>query len=275
MTAKKGVTQPNAKGTASQKDIEPIERDFTYLGAAAWYMLNKGSFRWRNFGVFDGGQLNKLFGPYTDTRNDGVVRLVYEAENDAGVTQDNYPADKVFKAWLPKYLKEVRLILERYDNAPALLQNLERLIAEVKGWYVWPELKENVLLQGIMDVKTAEHAQKELLDELRKRMPEKHTNNLTMERLEWHGSTIEFVTVVQNLVRSGYMDLPSKNGKGDGNETELFRRLQQVFIVRNKKGVEITPELVKNRAVGRRIGGAREKQFELPDATRKKGKKAK
>ncbi len=115
------------------------------------------------------------------------------------------------------------------------------------------------------------------LDRLDKIAAELATNSTAPvangQRIEWHGSTIEFVTIVRNLAKSSYIDLPSKNGKGDGNETELFRRLQQVFIVRNEKGEEITPEGVKNRASGKPIGGAREKQFEFPEATRKKAGK--
>lgn len=90
-------------------------------------------------------------------------------------------------------------------------------------------------------------------------------------RIEWEGSTIEFVTVLKMLVKGRYVDLPSTGGKqGEGNVAEFIRRIQQSFIVRKEDGTEFTTEGLADRWRGRRMGVDREKQFDIPEATRKR-----
>lgn len=91
------------------------------------------------------------------------------------------------------------------------------------------------------------------------------------ERMEWNGSTIEFVTIFKNLLKSNYVELPSSGGKqGEGNVTEYIRRLQQTFIIRKEDETEFTPEGLADRWRGKPMGEEREKQFDIPEATRKR-----
>lgn len=91
------------------------------------------------------------------------------------------------------------------------------------------------------------------------------------ERLEWEGSTIEFITIMKMLVKRKYVELPSTGGKqGEGNVSEFIRRFQQTFIVRKDDETEFTTEGLADRWRGRPMGEDREKQFDIPDATRKR-----
>lgn len=96
------------------------------------------------------------------------------------------------------------------------------------------------------------------------------TPNRSTERLEWEGSTIEFITVLKMLVKRKYVELPSTGGKqGEGNVTEFLRRFQQTFIVRKDDETEFTTEGLADRWRGRAMGD-RERQFDIPEATRKR-----
>lgn len=87
------------------------------------------------------------------------------------------------------------------------------------------------------------------------------------QRLEWEGSTIEFLTILKMLVKRKYVELPSTGGKqGEGNVTEFLRRFQQTFIVRKEDESEFTTEGLADRWRGRPMGVDREKQFDIPDA---------
>lgn len=92
-----------------------------------------------------------------------------------------------------------------------------------------------------------------------------------LPRLKWQGSTIEFVTIFKNLIKFGYVDLPSTGGKeGEGNIAEYLRRLQRAFVVNKDDESELNTEGLADRWRGRRMGGAREQQFDIPEATRKR-----
>lgn len=91
------------------------------------------------------------------------------------------------------------------------------------------------------------------------------------DRIEWQGSTIEFVTIFKKLEERRYVDLPSTGGKqGEGNLTEYIRRLQQLFIVRKEDGEELTTESLAQRWRGKPMAHEREQQFDIPEATRKR-----
>lgn len=178
----------------------------------------------------------------------------------------------VLDKWVDLYLQRVDTIAHRWkEETDAMNEHLSALGEQVRSWEPYAGFTEN----ATPDIRTiAESAQRKIVEGITAKINMQAGRNGTnaVQRMEWKGNTIEFVTIVQNLAKSGYIDLPSRNGKGDGNETELFRRLQQLFVVRNGKGEEITPELVKNRAAGRPMGEARAKEFELPEATPSRAK---
>ena len=88
-----------------------------------------------------------------------------------------------------------------------------------------------------------------------------------MQRINWEGSTIEFITVMKMLVRCKYVELPSTGGKqGEGNVSEFIRRFQQTFIVRKDDDTEFTTEGLADRWRGRPMGVDRERQFDIPEA---------
>jgi hypothetical protein len=92
-----------------------------------------------------------------------------------------------------------------------------------------------------------------------------------LQRIEWEGSTIEFITILKMLVKRKYVELPSTGGKqGEGNVSEFIRRFQQTFIVRKEDETEFTTEGLADRWRGRPMGEDREKQFDIPEATRKR-----
>lgn len=92
-----------------------------------------------------------------------------------------------------------------------------------------------------------------------------------LQRIEWEGSTIEFITILKMLVKRKYVELPSTGGKqGEGNVSEFIRRFQQTFIVRKDDETEFTTEGLADRWRGRPMGEDRERQFDIPEATRKR-----
>ena len=92
-----------------------------------------------------------------------------------------------------------------------------------------------------------------------------------LQRIEWEGSTIEFITILKMLMKRKYVELPSTGGKrGEGNVAEFIRRFQQTFIVRKDDETEFTTEGLADRWRGRPMGEDREKQFDIPEATRKR-----
>lgn len=94
-----------------------------------------------------------------------------------------------------------------------------------------------------------------------------------LQRIEWEGSTIKFITVMKMLLKRKYVELPSTGGKqGEGNVSEFIRRFQQTFIVRKDDRTEFTTEGLADRWRGRPMGEDREKQFDIPDATRKRSR---
>lgn len=85
-------------------------------------------------------------------------------------------------------------------------------------------------------------------------------------RLEWTGSTIDFVEVFESLAGKGYFLLP------DGNMAELYRRLQRTFIVNREDGIELSAVSLANRSHGKRSVVLSEKLKALPEAKKRKRK---
>lgn len=86
-------------------------------------------------------------------------------------------------------------------------------------------------------------------------------------RLEWRGSTISFIEILEGLVRKGYLEIP------EGNMTELIRRVQRsIVVLKEEDGSELTTESLANRLRGTRNEALRAKMDALPEAHRKKPK---
>jgi hypothetical protein len=86
-------------------------------------------------------------------------------------------------------------------------------------------------------------------------------------RLHWRSSTAAYVHVAKELLLKGYVELPGLNGKeGDGNVTELFRRLSQAFVVHGRSGEELQPDELQRRFNGRPIATAKAARLDLPEA---------
>lgn len=176
----------------------------------------------------------------------------------------------------------VRSYVEQRRNDPAtvnrlawIVQQIESIPGALKGktlyWsreqpegffrprkyepMIWKELHDGLL--KILDETTVDNGPS--------------TSERPMERIEWQGSTIEFITIFKKLVERNYVELPSTGGKqGEGNVAEYIRRLQQTYIVRKDDGTEFTTEGLADRWRGRRMGREREGQFDIPEATRKR-----
>ncbi len=152
---------------------------------------------------------------------------------------------------------------------------IEAIPGALKGCQLWRSREQ---AEGyLMDRKFEPMAWKELHDGLLEILntptlnPGSTSAARPMVRIEWEGTTIEFVTVLKMLVKGRYVDLPSTGGKqGEGNVSEFIRRIQQSFIVRKEDGTEFTTEGLADRWRGRRMGVDREKQFDIPEATRKR-----
>lgn len=249
-----------------------IERDFVHLYHAAHYGLSSELMR---------ADRNEVKDMEWNAVRQNLQRdtLGVEAFStwDVACIQDETPGILPrLEYWVALYLDRVRFIATRWmeKGSTEVDARLSELAEKVKAW----KGAGHFLDAAAPNVKTAvEKAQREIVQGISGTVTDAQGPATNLERIEWMGSTIEFVTVVQNLVKSHYIDLPSKNGKGDGNETELFRRLQRVIVVRNQKDEEIRPELVKNRASAeqRQMGKGRAREFELPEATRRKVMKAK
>ena len=129
------------------------------------------------------------------------------------------------------------------------------------GWFERGEFRPSVFFAGIENV-VHRH-----LTELQNHIKGHSAHNAQDEpqplnRLEWTCSTEVYVHLVRELMQRGYITLPSMNGKlGEGNVTEVFRRLSQAFILSKRDGSELTAE-----ALQRRYNGAKG----LPDGKRAK-----
>lgn len=87
---------------------------------------------------------------------------------------------------------------------------------------------------------------------------------LAPAKVQWEGSTIEFVEIIDGLLKKGYFSMP------EGNLTELVRRLLHAFEVRKSRNEVMTPEGLSNRFHGTRNEVLAAKIDALPDATRKR-----
>ena len=195
-------------------------------------------------------------------------------------TEENYTR------WTNEFAAEVELGIERFKKQDELPRELTRLIDALRTFEVGTaegaELIAELLTKSIGQniLGTLNEGKARLLRRLEE-IAEEHlgpvaTNGSTAtqgtrERMEWNGSTIEFVTIFKNLLKSNYVELPSSGGKqGEGNVTEYIRRLQQTFIIRKEDETEFTPEGLADRWRGKPMGEEREKQFDIPEATRKR-----
>ena len=96
---------------------------------------------------------------------------------------------------------------------------------------------------------------------------------LQERRLNWNGTTIEFIRIAQELAARNYITLPDQNGKGDSNVTEYLRRLQLTFRITKDDGSEIRPERLADRWRGKKMSESMHEKFNLPEATIRKGKR--
>jgi hypothetical protein len=87
------------------------------------------------------------------------------------------------------------------------------------------------------------------------------------QRIQWTPSTAAYVHLVKELLTKGYIHLPAQNGKdGEGNVTELFRRLAQAFHVTGRNDQEVTPEELQRRFNGRALANSKAAKLNLPEA---------
>jgi hypothetical protein len=87
-----------------------------------------------------------------------------------------------------------------------------------------------------------------------------------LNRIEWRCSTAVYVHIVKELLKKGYIVMPGMNGKeGEGNITELFRRLSQAFILTNKKG-DISTQELQRRYDGRALARSKAARLNFPEA---------
>ena len=96
-----------------------------------------------------------------------------------------------------------------------------------------------------------------------------HTTVPDLLRIKWISDTAVFVHLVNELVNKGYIELPGRNGKeGEGNETELIRRLLQAFeLIGKKTGKPLTVEKLRQRYQSpRKLAFTKELRIELPNA---------
>lgn len=256
-----------------------IVRDFDYLKAAMDNALNRVSVTWNEGrGLWLGLALHQREPSRMDTRGASSYDIYQNAENAARTAQQQYPpGTAVMQHWVPAYLEKVRLIAERWTNRDELDEHLGSLIAAVKGWTMMDLLNKNRLKLNITanELEVTERAKLEVVDGLKKLQgelfPIQTQDIMPVDRIEWEGSTIEFITIMKMLIKRKYVELPSSGGKqGEGNVAEFIRRFQQTFIVRKEDETEFTTDGLADRWRGKPIGLDREPQFDIPDATRKR-----
>lgn len=198
---------------------------------------------------------------------------------------------QVANRWVEQYANELRQLLGD-EPGPEHIAELNELVRLVKGhrfgryggaaavkrlksegrgdtaaWGAFEKIRKAVVkrLDGIAD----EYAPVEELATAA--MGEGAAPGANGERLQWKGSTIEFVTLFKRMLERGYFDLPSTGGKvGEGNTAELLRRLQRAFIVCKEGGEELAMASLAERWRGTPMAAERAQQFDFPEATRKR-----
>lgn len=100
-------------------------------------------------------------------------------------------------------------------------------------------------------------------------VPEQETDPQLL-RITWIPTTAVFIHLVEELVKKRYIEVPGRNSKeGEGNETELIRRLLQAFvIIGSKTGKPLTVEGLRQRFQSeRKVAYTTGLRIELPYAS--------
>jgi len=100
-------------------------------------------------------------------------------------------------------------------------------------------------------------------------VPEQETDPELL-RIKWIPTTAVFIHLVEELVKKEYIEVPGRNSKeGEGNETELIRRLLQAFvIIGSKTGKPLTVEGLRQRFQSeRKVAYTTGLRIELPYAS--------
>lgn len=193
---------------------------------------------------------------------------------------DNFDADLLLSKWRELFIAEVGKVLNLWPGNEFVRQGLSALIDGLsvdplpQGKSLIAALQKE--LEGAQLLRKIDAERTRIVEHLKAMKsqyfpePVVASSGVPLERIPWQGSTIEFITIMENLVKARFVDLPSKGGKGDGNWTEYFRRLQQAFDVPMDNGHEFTAEGLANRRNGRPMGDGRASQFTFPEASRKK-----
>lgn len=98
-------------------------------------------------------------------------------------------------------------------------------------------------------------------------MSEAPPTSQPLNRLKWECSQEVYVHLVRELMQRGYITLPGMNGKlGEGNVTEVFRRLSQAFILSKRDRTEMTAEALQRRYNDDKLPDHRRALLTLPEA---------
>lgn len=141
-----------------------------------------------------------------------------------------------------------------YDVLLAALRNYETLLTTMER-DIRTRYKDLETDDGIFEYSIAEIYQNSTREQINKlidtwkRSNESFrvspiTENQTIEdseRLEWNGSTAQFVGIIEGLSKKGYFTIP------EGNNAKLIRILQKSFIVLDTNGKELTSGRLANR----------------------------
>ena len=93
------------------------------------------------------------------------------------------------------------------------------------------------------------------------------TNNPSNQRVKWDCSTAIYIHIVKELLSKRYITMPGMNGKsGEGNITELFRRLSFAFQITGKDGTELSPDELQRRFNGRPLADVKAARMNFPEA---------
>lgn len=188
------------------------------------------------------------------------------------------PLENLFTYWIEEFTAEVEKAVEAFSQNPNATTELQRITNALRSFEVGTNGK--LILQPMQAdaagkdlLAKFEHAKSRLSLRLEETAAPLNSGRVaaaparSSERLEWEGSTIEFITIMKMLVKRKYVELPSTGGKqGEGNVSEFIRRFQQTFIVRKDDETEFTTEGLADRWRGRPMGVDREKQFDIPEA---------
>ncbi len=188
-----------------------------------------------------------------------VMQLVYLSWNEFEPEYSQQEVDNATQLWKEK----LDIAATRWGGTADFWSGLGDLSEQMRSWK--PESMTN---KAKMDAVIKEQMAlvRHLQGVVGSKQPDAQVDQST--RLKWHGSTIQFIEIVDGLARKGYLEIPG------GNVIEYIRRLQRsIVVLKEDESSELSSDSLVNRFRLKRDESLRAKMDALPDAKRRKSRK--